>query len=523
MPPHKPLRILVVDDSEDKRYSIAIHLRRAGYHITEAETGEQALRQIPLGHDLVILDVKLPDMSGFEISRMIRSNPRTRHIPVLQISATYVQSGDKVSGLDAGADAYLAGPVEPEELLANVRTLLRLKEAQDALAATNQRLRSVLSNILDIFFALDSDLNFIELNPAAEKLFGRTSSELMGGNLFDFFPEARSSHAHHQFKRAVEERMATQFETESAVRPGTWWEVHLHPGDNRLDVYLRDITDRKLYEKKLYETAEQLTRHVQELELAQKELARARDQLSAQNELLEAKVRERTARLQETIDDLETFSYSITHDMRAPLRAMQGFAKLLLEGHAAKLDPDGQDYLQRICNSANRLDLLIRDVLSYSNIVRTPLTLVPVDADKLARDIISEYPGLKTPHAEVSISEKLPCLMANEAFLTQCFSNLLANAVKFVPPETIPRVDISVQRQEATVRINFKDNGIGISPNHQHRLFTLFHRAQNKYPGTGVGLAVVRKAVERMGGRVGFESAPGQGSTFWLELQEARP
>lgn len=515
------IKILVVDDTEANRYTLSRHLRRAGYEIAEAGTGQDALKLIADKPDLVILDVKLPDINGFEISRKIRSNPATRHIPVLQVSATFTMSGDRVKGLDAGADAYLTGPVQPEELLANVRMLLRLKSAQDALEKSNERLRSILETILDVYFAVDFEFRFLELNPTAETLFGKPAAALIGQKLFEYFPATRATAGFLQFQKAAENRQPLHFETESAVKPGTWWEVHLYPREERLDVYLRDISERKIYEKKLFESAKQLRQHVGDLQAAQKELAAAKDKLSAQNEQLELKVRERTAKLQETVDDLETFSYSITHDMRAPLRAMQGFARLLLEGHAAKLDEEGMDYLKRIANSANRLDLLIRDVLSYSNVVRSPVKLVAVDADKLAREIISEYPGMQPPAAEVTICGRLPWVMANQAFLTQCFSNLLGNAVKFVPPNTMARVRVSGEAQNGHIRISFVDNGIGIPPEHQGRLFTLFQRGQSSYPGTGVGLAVVRKAVERMGGQVGLESAPGKGSTFWLELDPA--
>ncbi len=391
-----PAKILVVDDTAEGRYATARTLRRAGYTVVEAATGADALLEARKGPDLVILDVNVPDISGLEISRILRQDPGTHSLPILQISATFTLREDKILGLNAGADSYLASPLEPEELLAHVRTLLRLKRTQDELQS-----------------------------------------------------------------------------------------------------------------------------RVAELEATQQKLAEAHDLLQRQNDLLEERVRERTAKLAETITDLEVFSYSITHDMRAPLRAMHGFAKLLLEEYSSKLEDEGLEYLDRIATSAQRLDLLIRDVLSYSNIVRAELALVPVNTDKLIREVIRDYPELQPPRAEIHLPGPLPPVLGNEAFLTQCFSNLLSNAVKFVAPGVIPRVQVSAQHQNGWVRLGVKDNGIGIPEKHQARIFTLFHRAQNLYPGTGIGLAVVRKAAERMGGRVGFESARGQGSTFWVELKEA--
>ncbi len=519
----QPRTILVVDDTEANRYTLARHLRRAGYAVREAASGEAALQEARKHPDLIILDVKLPDLSGYEVSRLVRQDPETCLIPILQISANFTMSSDRVKGLDAGADGYLTGPVQPEELLANVRMLLRLKQAQDALSRTNERLKAVISNIVDVFFALDYQYRFVELNRVAEQLLGRPADQLVGKSILEEFPAISGSQVVDAFRQAAADRKAVHFEGPSSLHPGIWWEAHIYPLEYQIDIYLRDITDRKLDEQRLAEAADQLRTHVQQLQVTQRELASTRDQLKLQNEVLEQRVRERTAKLQETITDLETFSYSITHDMRAPLRAMQGFSKILLESHGPELEPEAVDFLHRISNSANRLDMLIRDVLSYSNIIRSELQLVPVDADKLLRDILREYPGLQPPQASVDIQGRLPVVLANEAFLTQCFSNLLSNAIKFVAEGTRPRVEVSAEQMDGFVRLKFKDNGIGIPPQHQRHLFTLFHRAQNKYPGTGIGLAVVQKAVERMGGKAGVESDAGKGSTFWVELKVAAP
>lgn len=517
----KDTRILVVDDTDASRYGVVRHLQRVGYAVIEATTGDSAMRHIAEHPDLIVLDVQLPDANGLDISRAVRKNPTTSSIPILQISATYTQTMDRVKGLDAGADSYLASPVEPDELLANVRMLLRLRFAQQALADSNARLKSVLDNILDVYLAFDRNWNFQELNPPGQKLFGRSIDELRGKNLWTEYPQARDSKLAAQLQDAAQRGETFHFESESAMKPGMWLEGHAYPRGDRIEIYMRDITERKRAEIKLAEAASALHHHIRELQATQGDLSVAKNQLSLQNEALEARVLERTAKLQETVHDLETFSYSITHDMRAPLRAMQGFSKMLLESHGAKLDAEGTEFLNRIANAANRLDLLIRDVLSYSNIVRTELTPAPVDLDALVRDVIRDYPDFQPPKARIHIRDMLPPVMGNEAFLTQCFSNLIGNAVKFVEPGVTPEVEISSSRNGDFVRISIRDNGIGIPAAHQGGIFKLFHRAQNTYPGTGIGLAVVQKAAERMGGRVGLQSEEGKGSTFWLEFPAA--
>jgi signal transduction histidine kinase len=254
---------------------------------------------------------------------------------------------------------------------------------------------------------------------------------------------------------------------------------------------------------------------------AQEALAHAQEELKQHARMLEQTVEQRTAQLRETVTELESFSYSISHDMRAPLRAMQGFAHILGEDFNDKLGPEGKVFVDKISTAATRLDRLIGDILDYSRIVRGQLPLAPVNVEKLVREIIESYPHLQPPAVEISVEGTFPLVIGNEAALTQCISNLLGNAVKFVAPGVVPRVQIRAERLNGDVRLWFEDNGIGMSPETQKKLFTMFHRASAQYEGTGIGLAIVRRAVERMGGRAGVESELGKGSRFWLQLKAA--
>ncbi|MEW6158282.1 MAG: PAS domain S-box protein, partial [Verrucomicrobiota bacterium] len=240
-------------------------------------------------------------------------------------------------------------------------------------------------------------------------------------------------------------------------------------------------------------------------------------------ETLEKTVEERTARLREMIGELQQVSYAITHDMRAPLRAMAAFAQLLLEQFSdPKASPEAQDYCRRILTAARRLDKLIQDALSYSKAVLQELPMEPVDLSKLVRGIIETYPNFHAEHADIDLCNDLPVVLGNESLLTQCFSNLLGNAVKFVAPGVKPRVKVCAEScADGFIRIWVSDNGIGIPPHARPRLFGMFQKLDNEYEGTGIGLAIVRKVVERMGGRVGVESETGQGSRFWVELRRA--
>ncbi|HWI58884.1 MAG TPA: HAMP domain-containing sensor histidine kinase, partial [Bacillota bacterium] len=223
------------------------------------------------------------------------------------------------------------------------------------------------------------------------------------------------------------------------------------------------------------------------------------------------------------VAELEHLSYSITHDMRAPLRAIQSFGGILQEEAGHCLNEETQGYLTRMRTAANRMDALIRDVFNYSKLVREELALQPTDVSQLVRGIVETYPMFHPPKAQVEVDPNLPLVLGNEAALTQCFSNLIDNAVKFVKPGQTPKVRVSGELKDGFVRIYVTDNGIGIPKDLQSKIFGMFQRLSSSTEGTGVGLAIVRKATERMGGRVGLESESGQGSRFWIDLKPAPP
>ena len=250
----------------------------------------------------------------------------------------------------------------------------------------------------------------------------------------------------------------------------------------------------------------------------------AEDLMKSEARRLDALVEQRTARLQETIGELEAFSYSISHDMRAPLRAMQGYAKALLADYKDRLDPDAMQYLDRISRSSNRLDSLIQDVLAYSRVAKGEIDLHPVDLEALLEDILSTRPEFQAPQARIIIEKPLHRILGHEAYLTQCLTNLLGNAVKFVPAGVVPDVRVRSERLDGKVRLLFEDNGVGIDPSHHERIFQIFGQVypEKKYGGTGIGLAIVRKAVQRMNGEVGVESGLDKGSRFWLILNEVK-
>jgi signal transduction histidine kinase len=273
-----------------------------------------------------------------------------------------------------------------------------------------------------------------------------------------------------------------------------------------------DLLNQRIGERKQVET---------ELRAAQEALRGANSLLADKADHLETLVRQRTARLEESVGELESFSYSVAHDLRAPLRSLQGFSDILLSDYGEKLDDEGRRFLHRIVRSAGRMDQLIRDVLSYSQVVSADLPLEKVDIEQLLLGIIDTYPMLAPDQAEVVLQGPFPPVLGNQAVLTQIFSNLMGNGVKFVAPDVKPRLKVWAETRGENVRFFVRDNGLGIAADQHERIFQIFQRLDKVSEGTGIGLAIVKKAVERLGGRVGLESEPDRGSTFWIEVPSA--
>jgi signal transduction histidine kinase len=258
---------------------------------------------------------------------------------------------------------------------------------------------------------------------------------------------------------------------------------------------------------------------------AEAQRERVETEIRQLNQHLERRVEERTAALKETTEQMESFSYSVSHDLRAPLRALQGFAEALMEDYSGQLDPIGQEYVRRISGAARHMDTLIQDILAYSRISRAEIEFRVVNLQNVVDEVLSAMASeMQARGARVEVERPLPAVTGHASTLKQVVTNLLSNAIKFVEGVTLPCVRIySTRTEEGMTRLWVEDNGIGIAPEHQERIFRVFERLHGieTYPGTGIGLAIVRKGIERMGGRAGVESSLRQGSRFWIELPSA--
>jgi signal transduction histidine kinase len=279
---------------------------------------------------------------------------------------------------------------------------------------------------------------------------------------------------------------------------------------------MKDGAQRTLEERVRERTAE-LNQANDALNAAKEELARA-------NERLEHTVQERTRHLNDTIASLETVCYNIAHDLRAPNRAVAGYAQVLLQQYAAQLDDTAQQYLRRIVAAAQLSDALTLDLLAYGRLGHVELPCSQQCLRTCVEDVLQKLAGeIEVGQATVDVQEPLPHVWANPNMLEQVLTNLITNAMKFVAEGVRPHITIRAEDAGSFCRVLVVDNGIGVPLEHQQSIFGVFHRLHpaQKQQGTGIGLAIVKKSVERMGGKVGVISTFGEGSSFWFELQKA--
>jgi PAS domain S-box-containing protein len=366
-----------------------------------------------------------------------------------------------------------------------------------------------LSN--DAILVLDLEHRIQFWNHGAEELYGWSREEALG----------KVSHA------LLNTKSIKPFEqiSEELFRNGDWTGVFAHTKrDGRcISVLVRKVLDRdnQGHAVAILESMTDITERLKAVEA----LREARARLAEHAGQLEGLVAERTAELTATNQQLEAFVNSIAHDLRAPLRAMQGFSALVLGDAGTALSEGSRDLVGRIDQSAQFMDAMLSDLLAFSRISEQQLELTAVSLEPVIGSVLARLQkAIQEVNACVECSGPWPEVRAHKGTLIQVLFNLTSNALKFVRPGVPPQLRLRAEETAGFIRVWVEDNGVGIAPDYQEQIFRLFIRLdRGKFPGTGAGLAIVRKGVERMGGGVGVESAPGQGSRFWIELAKAAP
>ena len=350
-----------------------------------------------------------------------------------------------------------------------------------------RRLEQVLASMTDGFMIFDRDWRFIYVNDSGARLARKPKEELIGRNVWELFQDEVGQPGYQQLTRAMRERVPVHFEY-LYPRFQRWFEYKAYPAEEGLALYVSDITEHKNV------------------------------QLAVTNEL-EQRVAQKTAELQSRNQSLEALTHSLAHDLRAPMRTIGGFASILLEDHGHALPLEGQQLANRIVSSAKHAEKLMADLLEFSRLSHVDLQVVPVDCQAVAESAVNGLSAeIAAQSGTVQIQTPLPKVLANTVIVEQALSNLILNALKYSTDGQAPEISIFAESHSPFARIVVQDNGIGIAPEDIPKLFKPFHRLSHAKPGSGLGLSIVAKGIERVGGRVGVQSQPGRGSRFWFEL-----
>ena len=487
-------RIVVVDDNPATLYSTSRVLRAAGFNVTEAINGEQALEFAGKGADLILLDVNLPDLHGFEVCRRLRENPQTKRLPVVHLSATFVKEIDKAQGLDSGGDGYLTHPVEPPVLIATVNAFLRTRSAEDEMRRSEAKFKAVFDNASSGILLLDQNLAYLEVNPAMCDLLARPLEEIVGKPLSAFTPPGTFTDSD-QIELALKAKgtwrgMFPLIRSDGKLVHLEWYiSVHSFPGV-RLAV-VTDMTERLRLETERADL------------LASERAARAQA--------------ERASYLK------DEFLGTLSHELRTPLNSILLWAQMLSRRVD---DPEVLRGLATIERSTHVQAQLIADLLDVSAIVSGKLRLDIQKLDlvgmiKTTLETLTPAMDAKKLKLETLFDPRLAAISGDPARLQQVIWNLINNASKFTPKGG--RIEIRVERIHSQVKIVVSDNGQGIEADLLPYLFERFRQGdvstKRTSGGLGLGLAIVKHLVELHGGTVTASSeGPGSGAEFVVLL-----
>ena len=371
------------------------------------------------------------------------------------------------------------------------RHLTDWRMAEHALRETENRYRVLFQHSRDPMYVSHADGKVIEANDALVRLFGYGRSELFDLDISTLYAEPADRELFNQ--RIARDGWVEDFPVQLRTRGG-------EGRDCLLTATARRNSEGEIveYQGSIRDVSENWALH----ELAER----------------------RTRELQEAVSELEGFTYSVSHDLRTHLVTLGGFASILAADHGDELSEKGREFVERIVMASRRMDVFVQDILGYGRVSRAPVHVERIELGEIAESARAALAvAIAERCASVVVEEGLPAVEADRTLLERALENLLSNAIKFVAEDREPAVRVSARRQEAHLRLEIADNGIGIAPADVPRAFRAFERLHPaRFPGTGVGLSIVQKAVERMGGEVGVVSEPGSGSTFYVLLRAAQ-
>jgi PAS domain S-box-containing protein len=476
--------ILIVDDRPANVLALDALLSSAGRVLIAATSGREALEILKKQKvDLIILDVQMPDMNGFELAQLLKAERSTAEIPIIFASAEKLDRASRMKGFEGGAIDYLLKPLDPDITKAKVAVLLELQKRKRQLIEKNQALEKsalLINNSADIIGVLDAHTLLVEeMNPSFTSLLGYANDKVKNKSLYWFLEEGDARRIR---ELAVSSTERLSFEARLYADDGSlkWLEWNVVVRQGKWFVNARDITE-------IRQLNTTLQKSVQQLEAANREL--------------------------------ETFSYSVSHDLRAPLRAINGNVHALQEDYGNTLDETAKKYLRRIGDNAVRMNTLINDLLAFSRIGKQPVKRSRVDVEALVRQVVAEFSESHAHRATITI-HPMPEAVADFALLKVVWTNLISNAIKYSSRKESPCVEIGGVASAGEVEYYIRDNGAGFDMAYADKLFGTFQRLHDasEFEGVGIGLAIVQRIVSKHGGAIRAEARKDHGAMFVFSI-----